>query len=246
LEEIEKDVQGIIGITIFIDMKKSNLKQLVRAVMKEVSNPEAWRKHEFPSGEPPEPMDAEETPDDESLEVRIHDTEASLAHLEKEQLKHELGSPEWNKYSGQIRGLLQKLINLQVESERGSLKEGEATNPDDLNTRDYLFTIDVTPRNLQFLQKLRELVKKSNSRVRLKFRGRGPRKPHVGHEYSHDRLRQDLPTKFAEKLAVYVTDRELSSGPPADFMAEDHGLGFSHNVSVPQDTNTMNKSTIEK
>lgn len=246
METISKDVQGIVGITIFIDMKKSNLKQLVRAVMKEVSNPEAWRKHEFPSGEPPEPMDAEETPDEEPLLDQIKSTEESLATFEKEQLKHDIGSPEWNKFSGKIRFTLQRLINLQVQAECGGLMEGEATNSDDLNTRDYLFTIDVTPRNLQFLQNLRELVKKSNSRVRLKFRGRGPRKPHAGHEYSHDRLRQDLPTKFAEKLAVYVTDRELSSGPPADFMNEDHGLGFSHNVSVPQDTNTMNKSTIEK
>lgn len=226
-------------------MKKSQLKELVSAVMSEVSNSEAWRKHEHPSGEPPEPMDAEETPDEESLLDRIKSTEESLNHLEKEQLKHELGSPEWNKLSGQIRQLLKKLIELQVEAERSGLMEGEATNPDDLNTRDFLFSIDVNPQNLRFLQKLRDLIKASNSRVRLKFRGRGPRKPHAGQEYSHDRLRQDLPTKFAEKLAVYVVDRELSK-PTDDYLGEDHGLGFGHNVSVPQDTDTMNRPTIEK
>lgn len=232
-------------ITIFIDMKKSQLKKLVGAVMAEVNNPEAWRKHEFPSGEPPEPMDAEETPDEEPLLDRIKDTEDSLHNMEAQQLKHELGSPEWNKLSGQIRQLLKRLIELQVEAERGGLMEGEATNPDDLNTRDYLFSIDNTPKNLRFLQKLRDLIKASNSRVRLKLRGRGPRKPHAGQEYSHDRLRQDLPTKFAEKLAVYVVDRELSK-PADDYLDEDHGLGFGHNVSVPQDTNTMNRPTIEK
>lgn len=29
-------------------------------------------------------------------------------------------------------------------------------------------------------------------------------------------------------------------------LSEDHGLGFSHNVSIPQDQNTMNKSTIKE
>lgn len=134
-------------------MKHSHLKKLIKEVVRQLNeshNPESWRKHEFPSGEPPEPIDnPEEGPEpEEPLQDRIDQLESILKKLEAEDIKEKSGTPNSQKLHGKIQKVLSKLIELYTEREHG--------------------------------------------------------------------------------------------------VNEDHGMGFGHNVSIPQDTNTMNKSTISR
>lgn len=122
-------------------MKESQLKQLIKSVLvqlNENSNPEAWRRHEFPSGEPPEPMDAGEAPDDESLQEKIDSYEHALKQLETKDLKATPGTPESEKLHGQIRQVLNKLIELYAEQERGVHESfgmtHDTVSPQDANT----------------------------------------------------------------------------------------------------------------
>ena len=73
---------------------------------------------------------------------------------------------------------------------------------------DSINQIKHVPNNLegrQFIVTLRKLLKNTPNGVSV--RGRGPRKPHVSHERSHERLRQDLPLKNATHFTVYITEK---------------------------------------
>lgn len=56
-----------------------------------------------------------------------------------------------------------------------------------------------------FIRVLRQSLKGTPNGVFV--RGRGPRKPHVSQDRSHDRLRQDLPLKHATHFTVYITEK---------------------------------------
>ena len=64
------------------------------------------------------------------------------------------------------------------------------------------------PNDLEGNAFLKQFKKYANKKAyKIVVRGRGNRKMHISTELSHHSLRQDLPIRLAERLAVYMNSK---------------------------------------